>query len=248
MRPEPRPAAVVAVAAVALLAVVLGGATSSASPAAATSAAGRRTKWQRCGVPTRIPKGDIIVPVVVDFGGPAGKLLVSCVLARAGATGADVLQSQARLIGYPTPRYADSGLLCAIDGYPTAGCGTESGGHYSYWAYWHGGARWLYANDGPGEWTVSRGDVEGWRFEPDGSASPADPPPRAPSTAAALESTTSQKQAVVQASSGDRAGPVHVADSDSATKTALFGICLGLILLIGAAALFRVRRAHGRIS
>ena len=128
------------------------------------------------------------------------------------------------------------------------GCGTESGGHYSYWAYWHGGARWLYANDGPGEWTVSRGDVEGWRFEPDGSASPADPPPRAPSTAAALESTTSQKQAVVQASSGDRAGPVHVADSDSATKTALFGICLGLILLIGAAALFRVRRAHGRIS
>ena len=125
--------------------------------------------------------------VVADFGGVNGKVIVTCVLAKAGESGAQVLQSQAQLLGYPSPRYAESGLLCAIDGYPTSGCGTQSGGHYAYWAYWHGGKRWQYANGGPGEWKVSKGDVEGWRFEPDGSATPADPPPRAASSATALE-------------------------------------------------------------
>ena len=157
-----------------------------------------------------------------------------------------MLLSQARLTGYPIPRYADSGLLCAIDGYPTTGCGTESDGHYNYWAYWHGGARWLYANDGPAEWTVSKGDVEGWRFEPDGSASPADPPPRTPSTTAALETAKTLGQQVAQTSSGDAAGPVHGGDSSSASRDALFGICLGLVLLIGAGAFVRARRARER--
>ena len=135
----------------------------------------------RCTTATHVPKGQIVVAVVTDFGGRAGRVLVTCVLVNPGVSGAQVLQAQAVLLGYPSPRYAESGLLCAIDGYPTSGCEAQSGLHYSYWAYWHGGERWQYANGGPAAWKVAKGDVEGWRFEPDGSATPADPPPRAAS-------------------------------------------------------------------
>ena len=251
VRAEPRSAAALALVAAAVIATTFSAAMMGALPAGAAARQPMRLQ-PRCAVPTRLSKGQIVVPVVVDFGGSAAKLLVTCVVTRAGTTGAELLQAQARLVGYPIPRYAESGLLCGIDGYPTSGCGTESGGHYSYWAYWHGGARWLYANDGPGEWTVSKGDVEGWRFEPDGSASPADPPPRAPSSAAALE-TASQagvtSSAGVEASSRDASGPVRQSgDSNSAARKALFASCVALILLLAAAALVRARRANGHIT
>ena len=162
----------------------------AAQPAAASAARQSKDASPRCAVPAHTANDRIVVAVVADFGGVNGKVIVTCVLAKAGESGAQVLQSQAQLLRYPSPRYAESGLLCAIDGYPTSGCGTQSGGHYAYWAYWHGGKRWHYANRGPGEWKVSKGDVEGWRFEPDGSATPADPPPRAASGATALETAT----------------------------------------------------------
>ena len=228
---------------------------------------------ERCAAPAHVAKGHIVVAIVVDFGGRDGRVLVTCVVTRPGDTGAEVLQAQASLLGYAVPRYdaSGSGLLCAIDGYPPSGCGTESGNHYAYWAYWHGGGkRWQYASGGPGEWTLSKGDVEGWRFEPDGRATPADPPPRAPSRAAELETpatttgtaaTTTRPPATTGKSSSssrsnpsaggkgsntlaaDAAGPVRQSsNSKSATRKGLFILCVALILLIGAGAYGRSRR------
>jgi len=128
----------------------------------------------------------VVVPVVVDMGGPSDEAEVSCVSVPAGSTDAQVLSARAKLLGLPSPRYAVSGLLCGIDGYPATGCGQQNGSHYAYWAYFHGGSSWTYASEGPASWTVSAGDVEGWRFEPEGSATPADPPPRSPSGAQTL--------------------------------------------------------------
>jgi hypothetical protein len=200
-----------------------------------------------CTVPAHIAKGQIVVAVVADFGGENGKVIVTCVLVKPGVSGAQVLQAQAALLGYPSPRYAESGLLCAIDGYPTSGCGTETGAHYAYWAYWHGGKRWLYANGGPGESRVVKGDVEGWRFEPDGSATPSDPPPRAASSAAALEVPARAAASATTTSSpsgGDAAGPVS--GERRATTAVPFVISVVFILIIGAAAMLRSRRANRR--
>jgi hypothetical protein len=129
----------------------------------------------------------IVVPVVVDLGGTSDHAQVSCVSVPTGSNGAQVLAARAKLLGTTGPRYAVSGLLCAIDGYPAPPtCGQQNGSHYAYWAYFHGGTSWTYSNVGPASWPVSPGDVEGWRFEPDGSATPADPPPRSPSDAPTL--------------------------------------------------------------
>ncbi len=85
----------------------------------------RATPGEELRGPPHLAKGEIVVAVVVDFGGVDAKVLVSCVTARTGETGAEVLQAQGRATGYPTPRYDESGLLCAIDGYPTSGCGAR---------------------------------------------------------------------------------------------------------------------------
>ena len=181
--------------------------------------------------------------------GRNGRVLVICVLVKPGVSGAQVLQAQAALLGYPSPRYAESGLLCAIDGYPTSGCGAQSGAHYAYWAYWHGGKRWQYANGGPGEWKVAKGDIEGWRFEPDGSATPADPPPRAPSSAAALEVPAGAAAVTTTSpppSSGHATGPVG--GGRKGTSPVPFVVSVAFILLIGAGAMLRSRRANGRAT
>lgn len=198
-------------------------------------------------MPAHLSKGEFVVAVVVDFGGPDAKVLVSCVAARSGETGAQVLQAQGAPLGYPQPRYDESGLLCAIDGYPANGCGAESGGYYAYWAYWHGGKHWQYANDGPAGWTVSKADVEGWRFEPDGSASPSDSPPRALSSAVALEAPSSLT-ATPTSSTGKGAGPIVTAGTSSGTRPIFFGGAVALIVLLGAGALVRARRAQGHRS
>jgi hypothetical protein len=258
---ERRPAAALALAIAVVLAATIS--LAMAGPegrAAASTRQHAQQSWHTCAPPAHLASGQIVVPVVVDFGEPQAKVLVTCVTTRPGDTGAEILQAQAPLVGYPMPRYDESGsgLLCGIDGYPSTGCGTESGGHYSYWAYWHGGKRWQYASDGPGEWTVSKGDVEGWRFEPDGSASPSDPPPRAPSRATELEAPASVHQAASTAttnaktanksSAGGAPGPIGQIDGGrSRSKTGLFITCLALIILLGAAATARSRRTsrHG---
>ncbi len=257
MLPKSGSAAAVALVAVAVLAAIVSGATRAAGEPGTPKTPGTApVTWQRCSVPALVERGQLVVPVVVDFGGPDGKVLVTCVTAHAGETDAQVLQTQASLVGYPIPRYNESGLLCAVDGYPTSGCGSESGGHYAYWAYWHGGRTWQYANDGPGETTVSKGDVEGWRFEPEGSASPSDPPPRAPSLASKLERPANSTQPSTsettslpsgKSSGGDPAGPV-ARRQESGTKTGLFVVSLALIVLLGAAAFARSRRTNRHIT
>ena len=129
------------------------------------------------------PADVVVVAVVIDFGDGVS---VACVPVRDSSTGADVLAARARQLGTPPPRYESSGLLCGIDGRPATGCGTHTDTRYAYWAYFHGGGSWAYASSGPGSWRVRSGSVEGWRFEPDGSGTPSDPPPRASSSHDAL--------------------------------------------------------------
>ncbi|HEY5252697.1 MAG TPA: hypothetical protein VIJ09_13585 [Acidimicrobiales bacterium] len=150
------------------------------------AAAGTLRHAQQCASVRRSSARTIVVPVVVDTGGTSDTAEVACVPVPVGSNGAQVLAARAKLLHVPAPRYAESGLLCAIDGYPATGCGVETGGHYAYWAYYHGGSSWTYASVGPASWKVSDGDVEGWRFQAEGSATPADPPPRAPSVASIL--------------------------------------------------------------
>lgn len=146
-----------------------------------------------CASVPRARPGEVVVPVVVDFGGPAADVAVTCVQVANGASGSQVLAKRAQMLGTPAPRYdPNTGLLCAIDGHPVSGCGQVKNGHYQYWAYYHGGSSWSYANGGPAAWPVRSGDVEGWRFQPKGSGSPLDPPPRAPSRASVLLGTATR--------------------------------------------------------
>ena len=128
-------------------------------------------------------QGTVRVPVVIDPGtvpGAPGGLETMCVTVREGASGSEVLAERARLLGRPAPRYAASGLLCAIDGYPATGCGERVDGQYRYWAYHLGqGGQWNYAPVGPATRRVTAGELEGWRFTA-GSGRPGDPPPRHP--------------------------------------------------------------------
>jgi hypothetical protein len=129
------------------------------------------------------------VAVVIEFGPHSGihpSAVVKCLTVRSGANGSDVLADVASVERLPAPTYAPSGLLCSIDGYPTDGCGSESSSNYAYWSYWHGGTTWSYSNVGPAESTVTAGDVEGWRWQPGGGGSSADPAPTLPSRFASV--------------------------------------------------------------
>ena len=254
-----RPALAVAVLGAALLGASLGTVVLAPRPAAAgtRASATEAAPAPTCTVPARLSKGEIVVPIVVDFGGPGDKVLVSCLATHSGDTGAQLLQQQASQLGYALPRYNESGLLCAIDGYPANGCGQQVGNQYAYWSYWHGGRSWQYANVGPGQWVVLKGDVEGWRFQPGGGASPSDPPPRAAPGATQLErpagsrpggtTTSSPRPAKGSASSRDAPGPVDGAGGNHDAPVP-FIVGLTLAVLIGAAAFIRVRRASRRVS
>ena len=122
--------------------------------------------------------GQVQIAVVVDFG-TGRSVSAACVGAGTRDNGATVLAARASQLGTPLPRYNASGLVCAIDGYPSEGCGDQTGGHYAYWSYWHGDASgWTYANVGPAGSRAQPGMVEGWRFQPAGAANPTDPAPR----------------------------------------------------------------------
>ena len=132
--------------------------------------------------------GTISVAVAVDPGGVpgmAGGLETMCVTVPAGATGADVLAARARALGRPLPRYASSGLLCAIDGQPATGCGERVDGAYRYWAYFLGSGSWTYAGTGPALRRASVGQLEGWRFVA-GAGNATDPPPRTSASPASI--------------------------------------------------------------
>ncbi|HEY6530876.1 MAG TPA: hypothetical protein VIY72_01135, partial [Acidimicrobiales bacterium] len=154
---------------VALLLVVSGLvlAVGSAGPAAAAGS---------CSSP--VGPGQIRVVVVVDpgDGGPAGPTS-TCLIVDAdgkGNLGSNVLAQRAALLGRASPRYAGSGLLCGIDGYPGDGCPTNSGGTYDYWAYFNStGGGWSYGSDNPFVRRMRDGEIMGWRYSkgvPDGQA------------------------------------------------------------------------------
>ena len=116
------------------------------------------------------------VAVVVDFG-DGSPVSAVCVPADSSDNGAAVLAARARQLGTPAPRFDSSGFVCGIDGFPSSGCGEQTGGTYAYWSYWHGSGSWDYSNVGPGGSRVHGDVVEGWRFQPQGAGNPSDPPP-----------------------------------------------------------------------
>lgn len=145
--------AVLVAALVVVVAAVVG--TVAAGPAsAATSCSGPLTD------------GQIRVVIVVDpgetgFRAPAA----TCLVVAAGTSGSKILAQRAAELGLPSPRYADSGLLCGIDGFPGTGCPVNSGGTYAYWAYFNGsGGVWSYGHDNPFVRRMADGEIMGWRY------------------------------------------------------------------------------------
>jgi hypothetical protein len=121
--------------------------------------------------------GEVTVAFVLDFG-PGGSQVVGCVSVPATDSRYDALSAFATEKGLVPPSYAPSGLLCSIDLIPASGCGQSVAGGYIYWSYFTGsGGRWIYSSTGAFA-TVTKGDVEGWRFQDPGTGRPNDPGPR----------------------------------------------------------------------
>jgi hypothetical protein len=161
-RPLPRtgaPGARQGVAAVlAFVLAVLGVTAASLGGAPAASAA------SSCSSP--VPAGQIRVVMVVDPGetGPRGPT-ATCLVVAAGTSGAKILAQRASQLGLPAPRYAESGLLCGLDGFPSTGCPVNSGGGYDYWAYFNGvGGSWSFGHDNPFVRRMVDGEIMGWRY------------------------------------------------------------------------------------
>jgi len=188
--------AVVAVLAVVVGSVVggLGLATALVlGPEVAPAAAAPAT-----GCTTPVSEGDVRVVVVVDPG-DGGPTSAVCLVVPRGTTGSQVLARRASMVGAPVPRYGSSGLLCAIDGHPTSGCGERGGVGFRYWAYFNGASGdWSYGNYNPFTRRVADGDIEGWRFV-EGAGNGTDPPPR-------LAPSPSLFPALLSASAGSSAG------------------------------------------
>jgi hypothetical protein len=124
------------------------------------------------------------IAIVVDTG-TGSSVSAVCVPAGARDNGAMLLAARASMLGTPQPRYAPSGLLCAIDGYPATGCGEGQNGNFAYWSYWHGAnGAWTYATTGPATTRVDPAIVEGWRWHPESAGSTTSPPRVAPAATA----------------------------------------------------------------
>jgi hypothetical protein len=143
--------------------------------------------------------GAVTVAFVLDFGGGPGNQVVGCVNVDPTHSRYAALSEFAAQKNLVLPAYADSGLLCSINGVPSAGCGQTVSGGYIYWSYFTGGASgWTYSSTGAFG-PVTQGDVEGWRFQNPGSGRPNDPAPRtAPefsSLCSAVATTTTTRPA-----------------------------------------------------
>ena len=240
----------------------LGLAAMVATPALASSSSGQPSRGSRsCQVPAHVPKGRIVVPLVVDFGGANGTILVTCVVTAPGVSGEQVLEDQAARLRYAQPSFCPSGLIWTIDGYPGSTCPANPASDNAYWAYWHGGKTWSYSSVGAAGWTISKDDVEGWRYEPDGKASaprapsspsvleaaPASPTATSPTTTAATAPTATTTPPKTTNPSGDAAGPKRASGgggSDSGRLWSLVGVVL--VVVFGSAAFVRTRRARLR--
>ncbi len=89
-----------------------------------------------------IADGQIRVVMVVDPGetGPRGPM-ATCLVVAAGTSGSKILAQRASELGLPSPRYAGSGLLCGLDGFPATACPVNNGGGFAFWAYFNGSGR-----------------------------------------------------------------------------------------------------------
>jgi len=68
-------------------------------------------------------------------------------------------------------RYAPSGLLCAIDGFP-ADCHVDD---THFWSYWHrapAGSAWGFSGEGAGTYHPAIGSTEGWAYQNGSSRQP----------------------------------------------------------------------------
>ncbi|WP_208026782.1 hypothetical protein [Rhabdothermincola sediminis] len=150
------------------------------------------------------PAGHIRVAVVVDHGtepDSQGTISVRCLTVADGSRGADLLRERAALLGLPPPRYAPSGLLCALDGYPEAPECAQGSGAVRYWSYWSGNdGHWVYGSGNPFTRRLRDGDIEGWRFVRATEAQA--PPPRLSPDRAALFPRPPATDPTVPAGSG----------------------------------------------
>ena len=135
--------------------------------------------------------GQVTVAFVLDFGS-TGNELVGCVKVPKSDNGYQALSAFVAQEKLAAPTFAPSGLLCSIGAIPASGCGVEVNGHYAYWSYFSGSSgHWVYATTGAFAQVAPTGDVEGWRFQPEGSGNPKDPAPiTTPSSAVSCPTTT----------------------------------------------------------
>lgn len=119
--------------------------------------------------------GQVRVGIVIDYGALAGAPAPQrqCATVAEGANGFKALQAAGHQL-----RTNSSGLLCAIDGFPSGSeCGSRTDTGYRYWAYFRGnGSGWTYSGVGPGSARMAADSVEGWHFV-EGKGNPTDPPP-----------------------------------------------------------------------
>jgi hypothetical protein len=121
------------------------------------------------------------VKLVIDYGILAAEqqapatVSTTCVTTAGGASGLQALEAG----GHTYRLNNGTGLLCAIDGFPSGSeCGDRNAEGYRYWAYFSGGSTWTYSGIGPAGRRVNEGSVEGWHFV-SGKGNPTDPPPAA---------------------------------------------------------------------
>jgi hypothetical protein len=167
--------------------------------------------------------GEVPVAFVLDFGGSAKSQVVGCVTVPSSDNRYYALSAFLQEQGLAQPTYANSGLLCSINGIPSSGCGQTVAGGYIYWSYWTGGSGgWTYAQTGASG-LVGTDDVEGWRFQNPGSANPSDPPPRtAPRYDSICGSTPSTTAPSGGGSPGHETG-AHHAHGDQGVKAGVAG-------------------------
>jgi len=123
--------------------------------------------------------GELRVVIVVDATDFGGGSSATCLVVPTGTTGSQLLARRSAELGTGSVRYGSSGLLCAIDGLPAAGCGDHNAGGFDYWGYFNApSGSWVYGNINPFTRRLSDGDIEGWRYVRGGKGSPQDPPPR----------------------------------------------------------------------
>ncbi len=130
-----------------------------------------------------LAQGQIRVVMVVDPGetGPRGPM-ATCLVVAAGTSGSKILAQRASELGLPSPRYAGSGLLCGLDGFPATACPVNNGGSFAFWAYFNGsGGSWSFGHDNPFVRRMVDGEIMGWRYTTGSTEGDAPAPRIAPS-------------------------------------------------------------------